>query len=78
MRQQLYGLRLGEYDERFRNQNGCCDICKQPSERTLHVDHDHVTGKVRGLLCAACNFGLGAFRDSVLDLRRAIEYLTKI
>lgn len=78
MRQQLYGLRPGEYDARFRDQKGLCAICEQPSERVLHVDHDHATGKVRGLLCTHCNRGLGAFRDSILDLRRAIEYLVKV
>lgn len=54
-------------------QGGLCPICKK--WEAVHVDHDHVTGKVRGILCEPCNGGLGQFRDSVSTIRRAIEYL---
>lgn len=55
-------------------QGGRCAVCaERPAE---HVDHDHVTGKVRGLLCFNCNGGLGQFRDDPQILELAIEYLT--
>ena len=50
-----------------------CAICSIGGK--LHVDHDHATGKIRGLLCRGCNMGLGNFRDSTVYLNRAIEYL---
>jgi hypothetical protein len=42
---------------------------------TAHVDHDHVTGEVRGLLCHACNIGIGGLRDSIALLKNAVAYL---
>jgi hypothetical protein len=60
---------------------GLCEICRQPNENTqqkrLVVDHDHLTGVVRGLLCTACNTGLGVFKDNELLLAKAIMYLRK-
>lgn len=60
-------------------QNGLCAICKLPeaSDRSLSLDHCHETGKIRGLLCNACNVGLGSFRDSPENLIAASEYLTR-
>lgn len=54
-------------------QEGCCAVCGAGGK--LVVDHSHVTGAVRGLLCSACNTGLGLFKDSPVRLRNAIEYL---
>lgn len=56
-----------------------CTICNKESadERSLHIDHDHVTGKFRGLLCNKCNTALGLFNDDVNLLRIASEYLNK-
>jgi len=51
-----------------------CEICK--SEEKLVVDHDHITGHVRGMLCNHCNRGLGHFRDNVHNLELAIKYLS--
>ena len=59
----------------------CCQICgvreQDAPKARLHVDHDHATGKVRGLLCQQCNHGLGNFQDRVALLNRASEYLLK-
>jgi hypothetical protein len=55
----------------------CCDCCgelKQP-EAHLCLDHNHVTGELRGFICRLCNLGLGHFRDSTEILRKAIQYL---
>lgn len=56
-------------------QGGCCAICKAPKGNKLCVDHDHRTGKVRGLLCSNCNAGLGMFKDSEDLLQSAKGYL---
>ena len=67
-----------EWVERTLAAQGGCAICgttKPPGKNAWHVDHDHKTGKVRGVLCAHCNPGLGHFRDSIKSLRLAIRYL---
>ena len=54
-------------------QGGLCALCRErPAE---HVDHDHLTGRVRGLLCFCCDQGLGDFRDLADVLRLAVEYV---
>ncbi len=71
-----YGITLKEYNKILANQNGVCAICgNPPNDRKLAVDHNHVTGKIRGLLCKACNTTLGNVKDSVEILEKAIEYL---
>ena len=74
-----YGLTVEEYDAMFTAQGGVCAICDlpRPEERTLHVDHDHETGAVRGLLCFTCNNALGNFRDSSDLFHAAAEYLER-
>lgn len=65
-----------EHDKMFADQGGCCAICfDPPNEHCLGVDHNHVTGKVRGLLCRTCNAGLGMFKDNRDLLESAIAYL---
>jgi len=57
-------------------QEGVCAICfDPPTVRPLSVDHDHKTGKARGLLCKRCNLGLGLFLDSQSRLEAAADYL---
>lgn len=60
-------------------QNNKCAICKcefsASKNRSVHADHDHITGRARGVLCSRCNFGLGFFIDNVNYLENAIEYL---
>lgn len=70
-----YGITPEDYDQMFEVQQGLCAICAEASDLRLHIDHDHETGKVRGLLCARCNPALGAFRDSPVLLQAAIDYL---
>ena len=74
-----YGISLDEYEKLLTEQHGLCAICSGecPSKRSLAVDHDHATGKVRGLLCANCNRGLGMFKDKIQALEKAITYLEK-
>lgn len=74
-----YGITLNEYKRLHRLQRGRCAICRGKSSvrgRDLSVDHCHRTGRVRGLLCAHCNFALGLFKDSLDILRRAEHYLS--
>lgn len=55
-----------------------CELCgSPPGARRLHIDHDHTTGALRGLLCHGCNVGLGYFKDDPELLERAAEYLRK-
>ncbi|NUR74533.1 MAG: recombinase [Hamadaea sp.] len=68
-----YGIGEEAFQEMLLEQGGCCAICHDPNPD--HVDHDHVTGEVRGILCFNCNGGLGQFRDDRELLARAIEYL---
>jgi len=79
-----YGVSEEDYEKRLSDQNGVCAICEEPETsrqngldipRQLSVDHCHATGKVRGLLCFACNSGLGSFKDKPERLRRDIAYL---
>ncbi|MEU5725308.1 endonuclease VII domain-containing protein [Micromonospora sp. NPDC047738] len=68
-----YGVGQKEFDELLAEQGGVCAVCAAPDPE--HVDHDHRTGWVRGILCFNCNGGLGQFRDSPVRLARAITYL---
>lgn len=73
-----YGLDKESYLQMLKNQNYRCKICGVESEllkAKLHIDHDHTTGIVRGLLCRACNHGIGNFKDSVELLNKAVDYL---
>ena len=73
-----YGLSVEDWDSMFKNQNGRCVICgRHQSElkRSLCVDHDHKTGKVRGLLCFNCNMAIGFLDDNKQSLKNAISYL---
>ena len=72
------GITEAEYNRRFEQQGGLCLICEKPGEgrfKRLCADHNHKTGKFRGLICNQCNSGLGHFKDNSYFLRAAIAYL---
>jgi hypothetical protein len=73
----FYKMTLEEYDRIWEAQSGVCPGCLGPCEQytNLSVDHSHVTGKVRGLLCRDCNLALGICRDDPDRLRRLADYL---
>lgn len=79
-----YKLSKKDYYKIIKNQNNKCPICntrfksiykKQGKRRLTHVDHDHKTGKVRGILCQKCNVGLHYFENKKF-IRNAIKYLS--
>lgn len=72
-----YGITLADWQTKLAAQGGLCAICKQPMTEKINVDHDHVTGEVRDLLCSGCNGGLGCFRDDPALLGEARAYLTR-
>lgn len=74
-----YGITLRTYNKMLKQQKESCDICKKHQsmfKRSLHVDHDHRTGLVRGLLCFYCNRRLVG-RHTLESARKVYEYLLK-
>lgn len=83
-RRRRYGISPEEFDRLYAEQKGECGVCSKKifdgsgqGRDALAVDHDHKTGKIRGLLCAVCNRGLGMFEDSPERLEKAAIYLKK-
>lgn len=79
-RKKAYGISQEQYEAFLTEQNGRCAICtsEEPGGRgSWHVDHCHVSSKVRGLLCHRCNVMLGFARDNVVTLTNAIAYLER-
>lgn len=74
-RKTVYGITAVEFGVMMVKQGNRCAICKTSFDSTPCVDHDHNTGKVRGLLCRACNSALGLLKDSHANLLAAIQYL---
>ena len=73
-----YGITLEEYNLMFAEQDGCCAICgthQCSTGKSLAVDHDHISGQIRGLLCANCNTALGKLNDDIETILRAADYL---
>lgn len=75
-----YGLTLEAYDSMVQSQNGKCAVCRKESsgqQKRLHVDHNHTTGKIRGLLCSVCNTVLGLVKENTAVLAAATKYLRR-
>lgn len=75
-----FGITLAEYESLLEEQSSRCRLCGEKEKidnriKNLAVDHDHKTGKVRGLLCNRCNRALGMFSDDINFLKKAIAYL---
>ena len=72
-----FGMTQEEYEARLREQGGGCAVCGRPPKqgKSLHVDHDHETGYVRGLLCFSCNAALGHFHDDIDRIDAALTYV---
>lgn len=72
-----YRMSIKDYNRLLAKQGGRCAICGVMVADTLHVDHCHETGRVRGLLCRNCNFGLGMFEDQYDRLIKAAKYISQ-
>jgi len=72
-----YGVSLLEYEKMCLEQGGACGICFKIPKHALAVDHNHLTGEIRGLLCRNCNTGIGLLMDSIENLASAQAYLLK-
>lgn len=75
-----YGLTEEQYNAMLEAQGGGCALCDAKPARnrraaTLNVDHDHATGRIRGLLCMACNVALGIYEKRIKDNPRIDNYL---
>lgn len=70
-----YGLTLEQVKEMVTRQGGLCALCHEPLPERFHIDHDHGTGAVRGLLHDQCNRGLSLFGDNVRRIELAVVYL---
>lgn len=72
-----YRITPDEYDVLLAEQKGVCAICGKPPAKgkSLHVDHDHVDGQIRGLLCYRCNHALGLLKDSPTIIEAALKYV---
>lgn len=82
LRKSFYGITQKGFEALYSSQAGKCAICSAPIAdgsgcRGLVIDHCHASGKVRGLLCARCNLGLGHFNDDPMRMRLAADYIEK-
>lgn len=75
-RKYKYGISQQEWEKLFLECEGKCQICSSPEE--ICVDHNHSTGRVRGLLCRKCNAAIGLLKETPELLLKAVEYLRKV
>lgn len=73
----VYNLSRAEFDNLYDKQKGKCKLCRKKIKvsKSVHIDHNHKNGKIRGLLCSKCNLGLGHFQDNAEVLLRASKYI---
>ena len=71
--QRRYCMTEQDYISKCKAQNECCALCNERAQ--LYVDHDHKTGKFRGLICNDCNLAIGKVKENVETLKAMIEYL---
>lgn len=74
-----YGITPERYEAVYEAQGGACAICQHGfgGPRDEHIDHDHITGQVRGILCSQCNTAIGKFKDSPEIILKAAEYIMR-
>lgn len=72
-----YGLTKEMFEKKMLNQNGRCEICNSDISNKQHIDHDHKTGMVRGILCGRCNQAIGLLKECPDRLKNTIKYLGK-
>lgn len=81
-----FGVDIEWYEEQFKKQGSCCALCGIAENQiqgtiknySFSVDHDHITGKIRGILCNPCNRALGFFKDNAAVLRKAADYVERV
>ncbi len=81
--QHRHDMKPENYEQMFNDQGGVCAICRlketsinKGTKQKLSIDHDHITNKIRGLLCGSCNRGIGMFKDNTFIMKQAIAYLS--
>ena len=74
-----YNLSLNDWLDIWKKQDGKCAVCGKAFENPSNacIDHNHITGKVRGLLCKKCNIAIGFFDENINSMERAIKYIQK-
>ena len=73
-----YNVELEVIMDLLDKQSGCCAICSADFGSTIyHIDHDHTTLRVRGLLCSNCNTGIGLLQEDISILNKSIDYINK-
>ena len=84
MYKSTFGITLDQYEEYQKNQKNTCAICGKEETATnqygikkLAVDHNHLTGEVRGLLCAKCNMALGLLNEDITIMSKMITYISE-
>lgn len=74
-----YGITIDQYEQMLIEQNNVCKICQKPekskTKKNLTVDHSHITGKVRGLLCHSCNVSIGLLKEDLNIIENLLIYL---